>query len=204
MEAHYPHVHIIFQCYVVTLPMAYDRMARFSLATLGRFFVPTIVSEHRVLYLDVDTLANGDVALYSLLPFDSGICYYAALCYNLRDGFLQNYLTQRHFDNDFYYNAGVLYFNVDALRRTNFTESVLREYTTQHAADYSFLDQDVLNRLYGRTRVRLFPDFRYHCQPNDMVDPACIVRHNHRPPGLDLVKRQFTETFGMPVHIEQL
>jgi lipopolysaccharide biosynthesis glycosyltransferase len=194
-KRYFKNCEIVFLCHPFTLPLSHEHTERYSVATFGKFFIPAIVSEPTVLYLDADVLANGDISLHFSLPLDPTIYFYASLCYNLPSASLQEYLHRRHFDHDFYYNAGLLYFNVDAIRDVSFTEIGLTTWIS-HANDaFSYPDQDVLNLLYHRDHVRLFPDFRYNCQPDHMHDLECILIHNHNPPNFEVIKAEFTRIF---------
>jgi hypothetical protein len=52
--------------------------------------------------------------------------------------------------------------------------------------------------------VRLFPDHRYHCQPDTMDRSDCIIRHNHTAPGLSFVKMRFEQELQHRVTFEYL
>jgi lipopolysaccharide biosynthesis glycosyltransferase len=156
---------LVFLCYPIELPVNAVQQARFSKAAFGRFFLPVLVAESPVVYLDADTLANRDIFPFSELPFNSSLYFYAALCYNIASSTVQKMLMQLKFDRMFYYNSGVLLFNTKTLRLLNFTQITVQTFIS-NVNGYPFVDQDVLNSLYGRSHVRLFPNFRYQCQPD--------------------------------------
>jgi lipopolysaccharide biosynthesis glycosyltransferase len=194
---------LVFLSFPVDLPLRLDQEQRFSKATLGRFFLPLLVPESPVLYLDVDTLANRDIFPFFELPFSSSVYFYANLCFNLNTRQLQKHLMRMQFDRKFYYNAGVLLLNTHVLRAVNFTRKTV-ETLIAKVNHLPYPDQDVMNMLFGRSRVRLFPDFRYHCQPHTMGRPECIVLHNHRPPTLNFMIKQFSTCFGHNVTFKTL
>jgi lipopolysaccharide biosynthesis glycosyltransferase len=194
---------LVFVCFPVDLPLDREQETRFSKAALGRFFLPSLVPESPVLYLDADTLANRDIFPFFELPFNSSIYFYAALCYNLKGLTLQNTLTEMHLDRVFYYNTGVLLLNTHVLRVVNFTGKTVEAFIAR-VNHLHHPDQDVMNSLYGRRQVRLFPDFRYHCQPDTMNRRECIVLHNHCPPTLNFMINQFSIFFGYNVTFKWL
>ena len=102
-------------------------------AGLTRILPPSV---SRVLWLDSDTIVNDDIS--AIWNYDISNYYYAAAW----DVFTPGLIVSP------YYNAGVMYMNLDLFRSTGMDQRVIDEINTKH---YTHLEQDVLNLFcYGR------------------------------------------------------
>lgn len=117
----------------------------------------------RILYLDIDTVVNGDIAGLYNTTFSEDKC--VAVC----GGF--GYKGQQSYEEDkalrgFYFNAGVVLFNMLAIRKRNFLDRIdnLKE-----PQEYYF-DQGLLNALFCDKAIYLpteLYNYRYGCFVNN-------------------------------------
>ena len=95
----------------------------------------------RVLWLDADIIVKGNVSELYRQPFDKN---YAVVC---AEDTKKNHLRLGLSDEHRYFNAGVMLFNFEAIRR-DFTVQDVFECIEQHREHLDALDQDVLNVLF--------------------------------------------------------
>lgn len=117
-----------------------------SLTTYCKLFIPTILplSIHKVLYVDCDIIVVN--SLHGLLDYDLTDKAAAAVKDAHKD--LDKDCERLGYDyhKDDYYNAGVILFNLDYLRRYDYVQKSI-EYVIQNADSLKYHDQDVLNGL---------------------------------------------------------
>lgn len=113
----------------------------------------------KVIYLDVDTMATGDIKeLYDIDVKD----YELAAC--------RDYLG-KFWINPKYFNSGVLLMNLDKMRETKLLEKVINLIRTKHLY---FVDQSALNKSVKY--LKYFPDeFRFNEQRD--IKPNTVVKH---------------------------
>jgi len=139
------------QLYNTLIPSKVNVDKRFTKYTLYRLILPKVIEDDKVLYLDTDTIVNGDITDFYNLDLkgdlvagviDSGIYspQYKYMLYNIG-------LTEK----DPYINAGVTLFNWKEIRNLNLCDIWLREINSKL---YGCHDQDVINMTCkGRLRV---------------------------------------------------
>lgn len=133
-----------------------------------RFYIPQIFSHlDKMLYIDADTIITQD--LYDLYSLDINEYDFAAvpelgimsyLLYQTDSQIFDRlpYLNVQ-FKNQTYFNSGVLLYNLNRLRSTNFLKLCINTYNANK--EFHFPDQDVLNLLYSKTTKYI--DFKYNC-----------------------------------------
>lgn len=113
----------------------------------------------KVIYLDTDTMAYGDIKeLYDIdmEGFELAAC--------------RDYLG-KFWINPKYFNSGVLLMNVDEMRKTGMFKKVIETVLTKHLY---FKDQSALNRCVSK--LKYFPDeFRFNEQRS--VKPNTVIKH---------------------------
>ena len=129
--------------------------------TYGRFLLPELLNASRVLYLDADLIIETDLLM--LEDFDFGGHALAAVSANrvkhaLDRPFLNGKL-QVPMDNS-YFNAGVLYFDLDSWRLNDYKETCLSLART-YPDELISHDQTLLNAIFSDRFTRL--DKRYNC-----------------------------------------
>lgn len=113
-------------------------IGRFSKYTLYRLLLPKVICEDRLLYLDADTIVNGDLSeLYNMDMEDADIVGVKDI--GILDIQLQS-IGKKH--GDPYINAGVLLMNLKQIRERNLSDIWIKLINTRPTSCY---DQDVLN-----------------------------------------------------------
>lgn len=95
----------------------------------------------RVLWLDADIIVKGNISELYRQPFDEN---YAVVC---AEDTKKNHLRLGLSDEHRYFNAGVMLFNFEAIRR-DFTVQDIFDCIEQYREHLDALDQDVLNVLF--------------------------------------------------------
>ena len=122
-----------------------------SLSACSRFFIPKLDFPYeKGIYLDCDVVVNGDIK--ELFDIDLGENYAAAV---------DDFVSAKHaakFDSLRYFNSGVLLLNINKMRKDNLTEVLVGKLNElKHLIRY--IDQDILNLVFGKKVVFLPPRF---------------------------------------------
>ena len=124
--------------------MNWSGRGHISVAAYGKFFIPDLIEEDRVIYLDCDLIVTCD--LMALFEHD---CCGLPLA-GCRD--TGRTAMPRH-SEDIYVNTGVMLMDLVALRREGFSATAQQVYGT-HGALATFADQCIINKvLEGRKSV---------------------------------------------------
>ncbi|TCD46086.1 glycosyltransferase family 8 protein [Streptococcus sp. X16XC17] len=118
------------------------------------------VDLEKILYVDADILTlNGFTSLYEM---DLGDSLYAAASHVADSRILDmvNKLRLKNFENESYYNTGVMLLNLVAIRQTVKREDIMT-YIIENGANLILPDQDILNALYGHLTLSI-PDQIYN------------------------------------------
>ena len=129
---------------------------------LGINLLPESVD--RILYLDVDMVIRG--SLNALYEMELGSAAFAVCedIYGIINGFhAANKRRLRIPEQYSYFNAGVMLYNVDFLRKTDAVEKIL-DNIYQNYERYEYNDQDVTNEMYYDNLVYVGWD-EYNCPP---------------------------------------
>lgn len=136
-------------------------------ATWYRIFLPELLPDvDRILYLDADAVvADGLPPLWST---DLGDSYVAAVT-NVFERHYAHRPAEIGLDGEAaYFNAGVLLFNLDAMRRDGCSDALLT-HGRSHARSLTWRDQDALNAVLAPRRLRLHP--RWNCMNSILIFP---------------------------------
>jgi lipopolysaccharide biosynthesis glycosyltransferase len=132
----------------------------------------------RVLYLDADILVQGDLSeLWKTKLEDSYAAGVADMYIDLID-----YKKEIGFDkNDLYVNAGVILFNLAAIRQDNMQKKLLSA-TKELSQKVKFQDQDIINIVF-KNRIKAIPDKFNFAADNmsrypEQIDSAVILHYN--------------------------
>ncbi len=139
--------------------LPYENMQRFLQYKVGmhKIYLPEILSElDKVIYMDGDTIVLKD--LHELFDIDVADVYVAVA----KDGIFYRFpkeMQEMGLDKrGYYFNSGVMLYNLALQRQDNITEKLV-EYIKTHE-DF-FGDQDVLNMVFG-DKLKLM-SYRYNC-----------------------------------------
>lgn len=126
---------------------------RFPYMAMVRCFIYRVLKEDRVLYLDVDTIVDGD--LTELWNFD------------------QNEVLYGREEHDDYINSGVLLMNLKKMRELNYDKLL---YGLLQRAKFIFPDQDIINVVYRQHIKKI--DYKWNAVGNDRVyNYPVVIRH---------------------------
>ena len=139
--------------------LPYENMQRFLQYKVGmhKIYLPEILKDiDKIIYMDGDTLVLKD--LRHLFEMDVSDVYAAVA----KDGIYYRFpkeMAEMGLDKrGFYFNSGVMLYNLAMQRQDNITEKLV-EYIKTHE-DF-FGDQDVLNMVFGN-KLKLM-SYRYNC-----------------------------------------
>lgn len=110
--------------------------------TYFRYMIAEVLPNiDRVLYLDGDTIVNGDIS--ELFDTDLTNCY----CAGVSDIYIESIGYKKTLGlNGLYINAGVILFNLDEMRRTNIAEKLFK-LTAEN--NFKYQDQDAINVAFN-------------------------------------------------------
>jgi lipopolysaccharide biosynthesis glycosyltransferase len=130
----------------------------YSPYTMARLFAEDVLPDvQRAVYIDDDTMGNGDLA--SIEKFDLT---------HIEMGVVLDWLT-RFWGNRKYFNAGVLYLNLDEIRKTGLFKKALELVYTKKMM---MPDQDALNKL---CHERIYLPERFNNQRT--IHPDTVISH---------------------------
>ena len=126
-----------------------------SIPTLYRLILPSLLPQiDKIIYLDCDL-----VVLKSLSPLFDSVSnddnYIAAACVDYAQKHHYERMNFVKTDDNFYFNAGVILFNLKKMREEN-TQDKLFNYLKENFEHLSYSDQDVLNAVLFE-RVKKLP-----------------------------------------------
>lgn len=147
------------------------RFEKFSLTighitkeTYFRYMIAEVLPDiDRVLYLDGDTIVNGDIC--EIFNMDLANCY----CAGVRDIYIENVGYKKELGLDgLYINAGVILFNLNEIRKSEISEKLF-ELTAKN--NFKYQDQDAINLAFNgkikeldciynfkRDHIKIFPE----------------------------------------------
>lgn len=110
--------------------------------TYLRYMIAEVLSDiDRVLYLDGDTIVNGDIC--ELFDTDLTNCY----CAGVSDIYIESVGYKKTLALDgLYINAGVILFNLDEMRKTNIAKKLFK-LTSEN--NFKYQDQDAINVAFN-------------------------------------------------------
>lgn len=114
---------------------------------LIRLYLPEIVKEDKILYMDLDTIVVDDISELFDIDIEN---YY---CAGVFDHYMKNQPLNTILDIDYdnYINAGVILFNLEYVRKDK-KDKELIEYI--NSTKLTYLDQDTINKVfYGKIKL---------------------------------------------------
>ncbi|MCG7657334.1 glycosyltransferase family 8 protein [Wielerella bovis] len=126
----------------------YKTYHHISAATFYRYFIPELIKEDKVLYLDCDLVVNGN--LRHFYQVDMGDVAVVAAKDEIAEFFY----------GDFHFNAGVLLINNRVWRAANVCQRAF-EIHEQYGNALRDADQSVLNILFQNSWLRVSREFNY-------------------------------------------
>lgn len=129
--------------------------ARWPLSAFTRLFSGQILPADvdKVLYLDCDTIVTGDISELDNVMFDGNIAM------GVKDCISGTYKKNVGLDeNSPYVNAGVILFDMNALRKMNINEKI-ETYMKRYVKLINYADQDILNGMFEGCIGELNPKF---------------------------------------------
>ena len=158
-----------------------------SLTTYYRLFLPELIDEARLLYLDADLQVNIDVA--PLFAADmgakpAGFAVYGAVRHSL-DGQFQVSIGRS--PDGLVLNAGVMLFNLAEWRRQGCSEAVWK-FGLKHRTELVSHDQSILRALFADDCYRLPPEFNFQLTPENCsnIPPKAIIHYVGSPKPWDI------------------
>lgn len=128
---------------------------RWPLSAFTRLFSGVILPADVdiILYLDCDTIITGDISELADVKFNGNIAM------GVKDCISGRYKQNVGLDNNSpYINAGVILFDMDALRRENINEKI-EAYMNKYDKLINYADQDILNGMFKGKIGELKPKF---------------------------------------------
>ena len=161
-------------------------------ATWYRIFLPELLPDlDRILCLDVDLLIADSIE--PLWRLDMGDSLIAAVTNVLAPMYMRR-PSELGLDPRAYFNAGVMLFDLEKMRRADVTERI-RSFAVEHADELVLRDQDALNRILASRRMPIHPRWNAmnslraypwstYVFPPDEIDEALVnpsIRHFEGP-----------------------
>ena len=141
----------------------------------------------RVLYLDCDTMVNGDIK--ELFTMEMGNNYVAAV----KDVWdVKKHLKRLDMKSDSYFNSGVLLMNCEQFRKDNVFEKI-KEYSLANKKIIKFCDQDTLNKVIDTKKINLPQKYNF-------MDTWWRNNYNEYE-GEDLVNYEIAKESPLIVHL---
>lgn len=136
-------------------PTGANHASRWTYMTMMRCALGKIIDEDLVLWLDCDTIVDGDIS--RLFEFDMSGYYYAGVM---------------EFRKGEYINTGVLLINLAEIRKDGFEDRLIERLNTEK---FELPDQDAIN-LVARGRIK-FLDSRYNVCPFTEMPEEMVIYH---------------------------
>lgn len=149
--------------------------ARWPLSAFTRLFSGVILPPDvdRILYLDCDTIITGDISELDKVQFNGNIAM------GVKDCISGTYKKNVGLDTDSpYINAGVILFDMDALRKVNINAEI-ENYMQKYEKLINYADQDILNGMFKGKIGELNP--KYDVMTIDAVHTYEEIQQLRRP-----------------------
>lgn len=129
--------------------------SRWPLSAYTRLYAANLLPENveKILYVDCDTIINGDISQLWEIDIDNN------LVYGVKDCISEFYKKNIGLNKDnIYVNAGVLLMNLSLLRNININ-NLIDEFMLKYQRTVNYADQDVLNGIFKDKIGVLKPDY---------------------------------------------
>ena len=149
--------------------------ARWPLSAFTRLFAGVILPSDvdKILYLDCDTIISGDISELGTVEFNRNIAM------GVKDCVSGTYKENIGLDsNSPYINAGVILFDLDALRQIDIINDI-ENYMKKYEKLTSYADQDILNGMFKGKIGELDP--KYDVMTIDVVHTYEEIQKLRRP-----------------------
>lgn len=168
-----------------------------SSAALLKFFLPSIFPDYeKILYIDGDTIIQKDLSdLYNTAIEDK----YAAVVKDTIFFANPKHMRVAKIKNEFYFNSGVLLFNLSKFREDDITNKLI-EYKRNN--DTNFMDQDAFNAVLGHNVI--YVSWKYNFLPfyTKRLNPislSCVYDYDFRDKKIeDIVNEAIILHLGGP------
>lgn len=129
---------------------------RFPIAIFFRFLIPDLFDFDKALYLDCDTIVNGNIEELWQVNMDNMAC-------GMVEDQVSDDITQHNRIRTYtsYYNSGVMMMNLDYWRKEKLCEQLMK-YVIQHPERCLYPDQDAINATLADKIVPL--DYKFNFQ----------------------------------------
>lgn len=126
---------------------------RWNISTFGRLFMASALPEsvHTVLNIDCDTIILGSLKEIFDTDMNGKVFGGVSECMNWR--YRRNIGCKK---NDYYFNAGVVYLNLDEVRKYGYEKKFI-DNIIKYGNALAYLDQDVLNGVVEQEKKQLLP-----------------------------------------------
>ncbi|WP_318418192.1 glycosyltransferase family 8 protein [Photobacterium leiognathi] len=157
---------------------------RFPPVTYGRLFISKLISEKKVIYMDVDTVIVDD--LHKLWDLDVSVI---SVVYEKNSKIARKQKEKLNLDH--YFNSGVMLINVNEAKRY-FEDAIL----LAKKNNYEYLDQDALNVAFKGVSFPLEEKYNYMNVNRTKVTPI-VIHFAHLKPWkkfcLHSMKHEYTD-----------
>ena len=121
-----------------------------------RIRIPDLCPDlQKVLYLDCDTMINGDLSeLFELDLADN----YVASVKDVWD--VAKHVKRLDMKSESYFNSGMLLINCEKFRQDNIFDQI-KEYSIKYKKIIKFCDQDTLNKIIDTKKIDLSPKYNF-------------------------------------------
>ena len=168
--------------------------ARWPLSAFTRLFSGMILPPdiHKILYLDCDTIISGDISELENIEFNGNIAL------GVKDCISGTYKKNVGLDsNSLYINAGVILFDIDALRKIDINTDI-ENYMEKYEKLINYADQDILNGMFKSKIGELNP--KYDVMTIDVVHTYEEIKKLRRPTNF-YKKEELEEAVAKPAII---
>ena len=161
--------------YIINVEYAEDVTALKWRAVYNRFFAPLIMSSgsKKILYLDADIVCLGSLRELYQFEFNNNLAMVVE-----DQGAVDGYIRDLDLKNGKYFNAGMIFINVDAWNKNNISEKALKMLKDR---DLFLLDQDALNILLDGKLIYLPIKWNQMCnmekKKTKIFDDTIIVHY---------------------------
>lgn len=152
-----------------------------TIGTLQRLYIPQIIYEKKIIYLDADIICTDDIKkLWDINISDVSI----AACHD--EGLWKNWRKYKYIDNEFfdkkkYFNGGVLIMNLEKIRKDYDLLAQATEFFCTHP-ECEYADQDAMNYIFSDSILILPQTFNLFVagrrKQNDMTLQKAIYHYS--------------------------
>lgn len=140
------------------------QMGNYTVGAMFRVMLPKILGDlNRIIYLDADLLFNRDIQ--ELWDIDiNDYCLAAVPDLNVKKGYIWTYPTRgKVIEKSKYFNSGVLYMNLENIRKKGDLHAQTIEYLKEHP-ESDLPDQDALNVIYKDDTLLIDENWNYFAE----------------------------------------